>query len=253
MSVAIRLRQIEKTFPNGLRALTPIDMDIEAGEFTTLLGPSGCGKSTLLRVIAGLLRQSAGQVEVEQATVGASRGADIAFVFQNATLMPWATVAANVRLPLELAGQRDDDRLGHALEQVGLTEFADAYPRELSGGMQMRVSIARALVTRPRLLLMDEPFAALDEITRQRLDSDLRSLWSREHLTVLFVTHSIHEAVFLSNRVVVMSARPGRLLGEEHIDANRDRDDDFRLTTDFARHARRLSDLLTQGATAGVS
>lgn len=244
MSVSIRLRQIEKRFPNGVQALQPIDLDIEGGEFTTLLGPSGCGKSTLLRLIAGLLPPSAGQVETDLG--GAARA--IAFVFQSATLLPWATVAANVRLPLELAGVADEQRVRHAVAQVGLTEFLDAYPRELSGGMQMRVSIARALVTQPRLLLMDEPFGALDEITRQRLDSDLRALWQRERLTVLFVTHSIQEAVFLSNRVVVMSARPGRILGEESIDAEQPRDDEFRLGTAFARHARRLGDLLWQGS-----
>lgn len=175
------------------------------------------------------------------------RGAT-AFVFQSATLMPWATVAANVRLPLDLAGTQDEARVNDALAQVGLAEFHHAYPRELSGGMQMRVSIARALVTRPRLLLMDEPFGALDEITRQRLDGDLRALWERERMTVLFVTHSVHEAVFLSNRVVVMSARPGRLLGEERIDAGRVRDEDFRIDSGFARHARHLADLLARGA-----
>lgn len=244
MSVAIRLRQIEKRFPSGVQALAPIDMDIAAGDFTTLLGPSGCGKSTLLRLIAGLLPPSAGSVEIEGGTLDAT----IAFVFQSATLMPWTTVEANVRLPLELAGRRDEAGVTAALQQVGLSEFRQAYPRELSGGMQMRVSIARALVTRPRLLLMDEPFGALDEITRQRLDADLRALWQRERLTVLFVTHSIQEAVFLSNRVLVMSARPGRLMGEECIDADTVRDEDFRLTTGFARHARCLSDLLSQGA-----
>lgn len=243
MSVAIRLRQVEKRFPNGVQALAPLDMDIEAGEFTTVLGPSGCGKSTLLRLIAGLLPPSRGAIDTEH---GAQRGAT-AFVFQSATLMPWATVAANVRLPLDLAGRQDEARVHDALAQVGLAEFHHAYPRELSGGMQMRVSIARALVTRPRLLLMDEPFGALDEITRQRLDGDLRALWERERMTVLFVTHSLHEAVFLSNRVVVMSARPGRLLGEERIDASRRRDEDFRLDSGFARHARHLAELLMRG------
>jgi NitT/TauT family transport system ATP-binding protein len=241
MSTAIEVRQVEKRFPNGVQALAGVDLRVERGEFTTLLGPSGCGKSTLLRLIAQLTQPSSGQIRLNE-SVGRSR---IAFVFQSATLMPWANVEGNVRLPLELAGIGDtDERVAYVLGQVGLLDFRHAYPRELSGGMQMRVSIARALVTQPALLLMDEPFAALDEITRHRLDMDLRSLWQRQKLTVLFVTHSIYEAVFLSNRVVVMSARPGRITGEEHIESPAVRNEEFRVTQQFAQHAQRLSALL---------
>lgn len=243
MPAYIELRQVEKRFPNGVRALAGVDLAIESGEFTTLLGPSGCGKSTLLRIIAKLTQPSGGQILLNE-SLGRHR---VAFVFQSATLMPWANVERNVRLPLELAGLGDtEDRAGHALGQVGLLDFRHAYPRELSGGMQMRVSIARALVTEPALLLMDEPFAALDEITRHRLDMDLRNLWRRQNLTVLFVTHSIYEAVFLSNRVVVVSARPGRITGEEHIESSVVRNEDFRVTQQFAQHARRLSALLAK-------
>ncbi|MFN0314339.1 MAG: ABC transporter ATP-binding protein [Burkholderiales bacterium] len=243
MAAAIELRQVEKRFPNGVQALAGVDLNIENGEFTTLLGPSGCGKSTLLRLIAKLSAPSSGQIRLDE-SVERRR---IAFVFQNATLMPWANVERNVRLPLELAGTGNaDERAAHALAQVGLLDFRHAYPRELSGGMQMRVSIARALVTQPALLLMDEPFAALDEITRHRLDMDLRHLWEREKLTVLFVTHSIYEAVFLSNRVVVMSARPGRITGEEHIEMAAARNEEFRVTQQFAQYARRLSALLAK-------
>ncbi len=243
MTPAIQLSNVEKRFPNGVQALAGVDLAIESGEFTTLLGPSGCGKSTLLRLIANLTSPSSGQIEGGEL----ARRDRIAFVFQSATLMPWANVERNVRLPLELsAAQGADDRVERALGQVGLLEFRRAYPRELSGGMQMRVSIARALVTEPALLLMDEPFGALDEITRNRLDMDLRSLWQREKLTVLFVTHSIHEAVFLSNRVAVMSARPGRIVGEEPIQSNVARDDEFRVSRQFAQHAQRLSALLAK-------
>ncbi len=241
MTAAIDLRKVEKRFPNGVQALAGIDLTIENGEFTTLLGPSGCGKSTLLRLIAKLTTPSSGQINSGESL----RRHRIAFVFQSATLMPWANVERNVRLPLELAGtQEASDRVARALDQVGLLDFRHAYPRELSGGMQMRVSIARALVTEPALLLMDEPFGALDEITRHRLDMDLRRLWQRQKLTVLFVTHNVYEAVFLSNRVVVMSARPGRITGEERIADTVMRDEEFRLTRQFAQHAQRLSALL---------
>ena len=243
MTAAIELRNVEKRFPNGVQSLAGVNLTIESGEFTTILGPSGCGKSTLLRLIAKLTTPSSGDIRGGESL----RRDRIAFVFQSATLMPWANVERNVRLPLELAGTGEaGDRVAHALDQVGLLDFRHAYPRELSGGMQMRVSIARALVTEPALLLMDEPFAALDEITRHRLDMDLRSLWHRQKLTVLFVTHSVYEAVFLSNRVLVMSARPGRVTGEARIETSIARDEEFRVTRSFAQHAQRLSALLAE-------
>ena len=222
---------------------------MQPGEFVTLLGPSGCGKSTLLNMIANLLEPSAGQVlwwGADHDHVGDS-GRKLVMVFQDATLMPWARVQANVRLPLDLAGvekETSNQRVTEALALVGLTGFESHYPRQLSGGMQMRTSIARALVCDPNLLLMDEPFGALDEFTRNKLDSDLIQLWWQKKLTVIFVTHSIYEAVFLSTRVVVMAARPGRVLKELVIDEAHPRTDAFRVTQKFAAYAKELSELL---------
>ena len=240
----MHLERVEKVFPNGVRALERIDLDVRDGEFLTLLGPSGCGKSTLLRLIAGLLAPSGGAI-AQPRDDGEPRR--LAFVFQHPTLMPWGSVARNVRLPLDLAGVargEADRRVRAALELVGLAEFARVYPRELSGGMQMRASIARALVTAPRLLLMDEPFGALDEITRNRLDCDIRELWARQRLTAVFVTHSIYEAVFLSTRVAVMSPRPGRILHEVAIDEPHPRTEAFRVSQRFAAQCAQLSALL---------
>ena len=240
---AIDIRGACKTYPNGIRALEPIDLTVRQGEFVTIVGPSGCGKSTLLRLIAGLLPSTAGSIVLSE-RFSPPR---LAYVFQSPTLMPWASVQANVRLPLDLAGMPRsdaDEKTRHALELVGLQEFARSFPRELSGGMQMRVSIARALATEPRLLLMDEPFGALDEITRNRLDREFSELSARENLTVLFVTHSIYEAVFLSSRVLVMSPRPGRVHAEVNIDAPRPRADSFRGTVKFATHSAQLSEML---------
>jgi NitT/TauT family transport system ATP-binding protein len=246
-TTALDLRQICHRYPNGLQALAPLDLSVRRGEFVSIVGPSGCGKSTLLRLIAGLLPTSAGDVERD-----AEIAARTAFVFQSPALMPWANVVDNVRLPLTLAGNAGGNTsVGHALQTVGLQNFHSAYPRELSGGMQMRVSIARALATRPRLLLMDEPFAALDEITRSQLDDDLLKLWSVEALTVIFVTHSIYEAVFLSTRIVVMSARPGRIVGEvvvdEPSDATTPRSAAFRSSEKFVRCSAEASRLLQLG------
>lgn len=240
---AVDVRGACKTYPNGIRALDPIDLTLREGEFVTIVGPSGCGKSTLLRLIAGLASASGGSIVTSEQ----SASPRLAYVFQSPTLMPWASVQANVRLPLDLAGtprQQAHQTTLRALERVGLRDFGQAFPRELSGGMQMRASIARALVTGPRLLLMDEPFGALDEITRNRLDREFSELSARSALTVLFVTHSIYEAVFLSSRVLVMSSRPGRVSGEIGIDAPRPRTDSFRGTSEFAAHAATLSDML---------
>jgi NitT/TauT family transport system ATP-binding protein len=243
----IEIVAAEKVFANGVRALEPVTLSVREREFATILGPSGCGKTTLLRMVAGLLAPSAGHIRVGSAG-GAQR---LAFVFQQPTLMAWASVRRNVRLPLDLGGVEPSEaerRVERALALVGLQDFRRAYPRELSGGMQMRASIARALVTESSLLLMDEPFGALDEITRARLDRELTELWAREGLTILFVTHSIYEAVFLSTRVIVMSARPGRIVGEVAIETAQPRHDDFRVSADFARYCARLSAMLASAS-----
>ncbi len=239
----VSLRGVGKTFASGVTALDGFDLDVREGEFVSLLGPSGCGKSTALRIVAGLADPSSGQVEWPRS---GARRRDIGFVFQEPTLMPWASVLANVALPLKLAGE---DRHGAAqraletLDRVGLADFAAAYPRELSGGMRMRVSIARALATRPRLLLMDEPFAALDEITRFRLNDDLVALWQELGMTVIFVTHSVFESVYLSQRIVVMTQRPGRVASDLQVDA-RDRDANFRTSAEYAAICREASNAL---------
>ena len=250
---AVEVLSAEKTYPNGTRALLPVNLGVREGEFVTLLGPSGCGKSTLLKMVAGLLAPSDGRIllwrkPVEQIEASGHR---LSFVFQEATLMPWARVQANVRLPLDLAGvprAQADARVAESLRLVGLDKFAHNLPRELSGGMQMRVSIARGLVTQPTLLLMDEPFAALDEITRNKLDSDLLEFRGAKRLTVVFVTHSIYEAVYLSNRVVVMAARPGRIVDEVTIDEPYPRGPDFRVSTRFSAYAKRLQDSLLRAS-----
>ena len=222
---------------------------MQPGEFLSLLGPSGCGKSTLLRMMAGLLTPTAGEVTVQgEAPTSAAARDGLSFVFQEPTLMPWATVAANVRLPLDLAGMprtESDARVAEALAQVGLNGFGGQRPRELSGGMQMRVSIARGLVTRPRLLLMDEPFGALDELTRHRLDTDLLALWRAQGLTVVFVTHSLSEAAFLSSRVVVMAPRPGRIVDDIALDTHWPREAHHRTSPGFNAVVRRLEDALS--------
>jgi len=207
------LRSVAKTFPNATVALENITADIAPGEFVALLGPSGCGKSTLLRLLAGLEEPSNGSIEWEHRP----GPGDIGFVFQDATLLPWADAAENVYLPLRLRGRKRAEAaplVAAALAQVGLADFANAKPRGLSGGMKMRVSIARALVSDPMLLLMDEPFAALDEFTRHRLQDDLHALWRRSGKTIVFVTHSIYEAAYLASRILVLSPRPGRIAAD---------------------------------------
>jgi len=242
----VRLRGINKVFSNGTVALKDMSLDVHSGEFISLLGPSGCGKSTALRLIAGLGEPSSGTLDWPLSPQDRYGRVDheISFVFQEPTLMPWATVFKNVWLPLRLKGRskgasRDD--VMNALEMVGLEKFADAYPRELSGGMKMRVSIARALVTRPKLLLMDEPFAALDEITRFKLNNDLLHLWESFGWTVIFVTHSVFESVYLSNRIVVMAARPGRVVSDLAIDAPYPREEAFRTSTVYNDYCRDVS------------
>ncbi len=213
-AAAVTVSQTTKVFSTGTEALSPVDLAVPAGNFVSLVGPSGCGKSTLLRLIAGLTEPTSGTIA--RAWTPGPEG--IGFVFQDPTLMPWATVAANVELPFQITGTQSAavvrEKVQNALQLVGLQDFAKAYPRQLSGGMRMRVSIARAIVTGPAVLLMDEPFAALDEFTRFQLNEDLLALWQQNRWTVVFVTHSIREAVFLSERVIVMSPRPGRIIND---------------------------------------
>ncbi|ADW73503.1 MULTISPECIES: ABC transporter ATP-binding protein [Rahnella] len=252
---AIEVLSAEKIYSNGTRALLPVNLTINQGEFVTLLGPSGCGKSTLLKMVAGLTEPSDGKLVLWRRDSREKAQVPLSFVFQEATLMPWSNVQNNVRLPLDLAGvprAEANTRVSEALELVGLGKFAKVLPRELSGGMQMRVSIARGLVTRPKLLLMDEPFGALDEITRNKLDSDLLRLWREQGLTVVFVTHSIHEAVFLSQRVIMMAARPGRVVEDIAINEPFPRNDDFRVSPAFSRYAKQLQDSLLQASQSGM-
>jgi NitT/TauT family transport system ATP-binding protein len=251
---AVSLREVTKVFDNGVAALGPLNLTVRTGEFVSLLGPSGCGKSTALRIIAGLSDPTSGSVHVE------GRGARdrshlIGFVFQEPTLMPWASVRKNVRLPLDLTRISRGDaraRVDQALAQVGLLEFAEVYPRELSGGMKMRVSLARALVTDPDILLMDEPFAALDEITRFRLNNDLLTLWRKLRKTVVFVTHSVFESVYLSQRVLIMTTRPGRIARDVRIDADEPRGEEFRTSPEYASHCRDVSAELAKASRAGA-
>jgi NitT/TauT family transport system ATP-binding protein len=251
----LALRGVGKTFANSVVALDGLDLEVREGEFVALLGPSGCGKSTALRLIAGLSDPSRGQVAWSGDARESRNSHAIGFVFQEPTLMPWATVFANVFLPLRLAGidaRTAAARIARVLERVGLADFARTYPRELSGGMRMRVSLARALVTDPELLLMDEPFAALDEITRFRLNNDLLALWRALGKTVVFVTHSVFESVYLSNRIVVMTPRPGRVFAEIAIEAPYPRDESFRTSVEYAGYCRKTSQALAAAMAQGA-
>ena len=228
---------VAKTFPNGTLALDRVSFTVAAGEFISLVGPSGCGKSTALRLIAGLTEPSSGSV------TWVGKRPSLGFVFQDAALMPWATVAKNVRLPLDLARSDEstaDARVKDTLELVGLTKFANVYPRELSGGMRMRVSIARALAMDASVLLMDEPFAALDELTRDRLNDELRELWAAKNLTIIFVTHSVYESVYLSSRIIALSPRPGRVIADIAMAEPKSRSADFRMTQLYGERCREV-------------
>jgi NitT/TauT family transport system ATP-binding protein len=245
----VSIRDVSKQFGNGTIAVRDVNLDLQRGEFISLLGPSGCGKSTLLRMISGLGEPSRGTIDWPTSTHDAEGHAepDLGFVFQEPTLMPWATALGNVLLPLKLKGVAKSEREARAAEMlglVGLKGFEGSYPRELSGGMKMRVSIARALVTHPSILLMDEPFAALDEITRHRLNDDLLRLWWDQKFTAVFVTHSVFESVYLSQRIVVMAARPGRVIADLSVDAPHPRDDQFRTSALYAELCRKASNTL---------
>ncbi len=278
----IRLQDVGKVYANGTVALEHCSLALQAGEFVSFLGPSGCGKSTALRLIAGLASPSSGTLQGDDVTrssgvtsgdgvassddltssIGATHD-QIGFVFQEPTLMPWASVADNVGLPLRIADRpatETRERVAQVLAMVGLSDFAQVYPRELSGGMKMRVSIARALVTRPKLLLMDEPFAALDEMTRIKLNNDVLGLWRQHQFTVVFVTHSVYESVYLSSRILVMAARPGRIIDDIAIDEPYPRDEDFRTSARYgeicrlvSRSLRQADDAARDGASDGAS
>jgi len=242
----IALSQLNKFFANGTCALKDLNLTINPGEFVSLVGPSGCGKSTLLRIIAGLTDRSSGSIQWRDRT----SPENLAFVFQEPALMPWATVSGNVRLPLKLSGmpkKQADYAIKQALQLVGLENFADSYPRQLSGGMKMRVSIARTLVTVPRVLLMDEPFGALDDLTRTQLNVELLNLWSQQNWTVIFVTHNIYEAVYLSHRVVVMAPRPGRVVAGIPIDQPYPRDRTFRTSAAYTQYYQQVANSLAKG------
>jgi NitT/TauT family transport system ATP-binding protein len=249
--VALALEGVHRTFRSAaegeVEALAGIDLAVAAGSFVALLGPSGCGKSTLLRLVAGLDRPERGAVRRSDA----AQGSDVAMVFQDAHLLPWRDVLANVALPLELLGRprAEARRLAEAaLARVGLADALRLHPAELSGGMRMRVSLARALVTEPRLLLLDEPFAALDELTRMALDDELRRLWREAGLTVLFVTHSIAEAAYLAERVVVLSRRPARVVLDHVVALPAERSAALRAEPTFAHELGVLHEALRRGA-----
>lgn len=227
---ALGFEAVSVKYPDGTEALRDVTFTVRKGEFVSLVGPSGCGKSTVLRVAAGLLAASEGRCVVDGETLG--------YVFQDATLLPWRTVARNIELLAELEGlprATARDRAAEVISLVGLDGFQDKYPRQLSGGMRMRASLARSLVLRPRNFLFDEPFGSLDEITRERLNFELNTLYVADRFSALFVTHSVAEAVFLSSRVLVMSSRPGTIVGDFEIPFSYPRSEDVRFSPDFAR------------------
>jgi NitT/TauT family transport system ATP-binding protein len=246
----LEIARLSKTFPNGARVLENVSLRVAPGEFVSLIGPSGCGKSTVLKLVSGLTQPSAGSILVEGRTPANARDA-ISFIFQDATLLPWRTVTQNVNLGLELenvAKARQAEIVSRLLAFVGLEKVGDRYPRQLSGGMKMRVSIARALATTPRLLLMDEPFGALDEMTRDRLNEELLSLRERDGWTALFVTHSVAEAVFLSSRIIVLGANPGRVVHDLPVPFPYPRDDALRGSEAYQRAVVDVSVALRQAA-----
>ncbi|HEX4284208.1 MAG TPA: ABC transporter ATP-binding protein [Terracidiphilus sp.] len=242
----ISLQAVTKRFKNAAVALEGISLTVNRGEFVTFLGPSGCGKSTLLKLVSGLSQTSSGSLQVNGMTPANAREM-MSFIFQDATLLPWRTVERNVGLGLELeytARELRKERVAQMLQLVGLSQVAQRYPRQLSGGMKMRVSIARALVSRPRILLLDEPFAALDEMTRDRLNEELLRLFAEQKWTVLFVTHSVAEAVFLSSRIVILAPHPGRVAHEIDVNLPWPRTAATRESVEFEEMVLRTSRLL---------
>jgi len=241
-TVALRFDGVSMVFRDGTRALDDVSFEVRRGEFVTVVGPSGCGKSTLLRIASGLLEGATGSIELADANIG--------YVFQDATLLPWRTVQRNVELFAELHGidkATRAQRATEAIELVGLKGFEQSYPRRLSGGMRMRASLARSLTLNPKLFFFDEPFGAVDEITRERLNEELIRLFLSEHFGALFITHSIYEAVYLSTRILVMSGRPGRIVAEFDVPFGYPRTEDLRFEPAFAELAGRVSHALREG------
>ena len=236
---AIGVSAVSKVFPSGLEALRAVSVDIHPGEFVSFVGPSGCGKSTLLKLIGGLLEPSGGEITVGGRKVGGPRR-DVGVMFQTSVLFPWRTVLENVLLPIEVFGLERAaaiDKARGILRLVGLDGREGAYPRELSGGMQQRAALSRVLITDPPIILMDEPFGALDEFTRERMNLELLRIWSERGQTIIFVTHSINEAVFLSDRIVVMDTLPGRVLAVVDVPLARPRSIEVMKSPEFARTA----------------
>ena len=239
------LKDVSKQFDSTGVVLSAIDLTIDSGQFVTVLGPSGCGKSTLLRLLAGLEHADAGTISFDGA--GSAPRESLGYVFQEPRLLSWRTAAANVRLPLEIEGvpvSEHEEKIVDALALVGLQDFAGTYPDELSGGMRMRVSVARALVTSPRLLLLDEPFGALDEITRQKLNDELMALWLTRQWTTIFVTHNVFEAVYLSQRIIVLSRKPGEIVADIEVPFLYPRRGQLRATPEFAALVGRVMEKL---------
>ncbi|MEH2549206.1 NitT/TauT family transport system ATP-binding protein [Bradyrhizobium sp. AZCC 2262] len=254
----LSIRDVHLTYSTNrgdLKVLNGLSMDVKPREFVSVLGPSGCGKSTLLRLVSGLIAPSSGVIELDGAVVRTPRP-DVGMVFQQATLLPWQTVRGNIMMPLRAMG-RDlrsyQARADNLIKLVGLERFASAYPHELSGGMQQRAAVARGIIHDPSLLLMDEPFAALDAMTRENMMVELQRIWMESHKAVLFITHSIPEALFLSDRIVVFSHRPGKVIHVVDVDAERPRSIDMLSTAEFGEKARYLRSLFTHMSEGQVS
>lgn len=242
----VNMDNVSKVYPNGKIAVQNVSLDIHQGEFISFVGPSGCGKSTIFNMISGIIDHSTGNLEILGTTprLAQQLSTDVSFVFQEPTLLPWRSVLDNVMLPLEFRNftkKEKNEKARHILDMVGLSDYTKALPRELSGGMKMRVSIARALVAKPKLLLMDEPFGALDEITRQNLQSELLRIWETEKMTVLFITHNVFEAVYLSTKIAVMTPSPGKIESIVEVPLPFPRKEDFRTSHDFSDIAAKVS------------